>query len=63
MQAMTRILILHVFFFNLSTHSFKKKNLMHSETNSDLWKIAEDIKAKFCNCVAKCINMIYESHI
>lgn len=37
---------------------------MHSEKNSDdLWKIAEDIKAKFCNCVAKCINMIYKSHI
>lgn len=37
---------------------------MHSEKNSDdLWKIAEDIKAKFCNCVAKCINMIDKSHI
>lgn len=36
---------------------------MHSETNSDLWKIAEDIKAKFGNCVAKGINIIYKSHL
>lgn len=61
MQAMTRILILHVFFFLIFYQL--NKNSMHSETNSDLWKIAEDIKAKFCNCVAKCINMIYKSHI
>lgn len=62
---MTRILILHVFFFLIFYQliHFLNKNSMHSETNSDLWKIAEDIKAKFCNCVAKCINMIYKSHI
>lgn len=37
---------------------------MHSEKNSDdLWKIPEDIKAKFCNCVAKSIIMIHKSHI
>lgn len=65
MQAMTRILILHVFFlkFFINSFIFKKKNSMHSETNSDLWKIGEDIKAKFGNCVAKCINIIYKSHI
>lgn len=51
------------FFLNLLIYLFKKKNLMYLEINLDLWKIVEDIMVKFCNCVVKCINMIYKLYI
>lgn len=37
---------------------------MYLEKNlDDLWKIFEDIKVKFCNCVVKSIIMIYKLYI